>query len=115
MLGLDLAQLLLGAQIDGAQSLALAPQPFEIIFNSRRVGQRGGAVATASALAPAQCHAASEISVATSALPAALRCGRGCGGQASGLGGPGFPRSANITAGGRDVLRQSRLVSACCF
>ena len=40
MLGLDLAQFLFGAQIDRAQPLALAAQPFELFLDLGEVGQR---------------------------------------------------------------------------
>jgi hypothetical protein len=38
MLGLDLAQLFLGAQVDGAEPLALAAQPFELGFDLGELG-----------------------------------------------------------------------------
>ena len=40
VLGLDLAQLLLGAQVDGAEPLALAAQPVELGLDVGDVGQR---------------------------------------------------------------------------
>src|SRR5919201_1878492 len=40
MLGLDLAQLFLGAQIDRAKPFALAPQPFELDFDLAHLGKR---------------------------------------------------------------------------
>ena len=40
MLGLDLAQFLFGAQIDRAQPLALAAQPFELLLDLGEIGQR---------------------------------------------------------------------------
>ncbi len=41
VLGLDLAQFLLGAQIDGADPLAVAPQFLELRLDLGHVGQRG--------------------------------------------------------------------------
>ena len=40
VLGLDLAQFLLGAQVDRAQPLALAPQPFELLLDLGEIRQR---------------------------------------------------------------------------